>query len=46
MLNVPLIFFYLQTKSVSLQFIIPQYDSFNAQHCLQIQVQPLTIKHF
>ena len=34
--------FCLQTKSVILQFIIPQYGSSNAQHCLQIKVQPLT----
>ena len=38
--------FCLQTKSVILQFIIPQYSSFNAQHSLRIQVLPLTIKHF
>ena len=38
--------FCLQTKFVILQFIIPQYSLFNAQHCLQIQVQPLTVKHF
>ena len=35
--------FCLQTKFFILQFIIPQYSLFNEQHCLQIQVQQLSI---